>query len=301
VRDEAFDPSVEDLVQAACAHATGPGRLARLAAGLRLRARVLVVALQCRRLAPAANMSARELMVVARRLWRQPRFTASVVLTLALGLGANLTVFTFVDAFLIAPLPVPSPGALVRAGEARENGEVDITSYLNYRDGRDAARPALDLAAHAETMALVGPAEASEARPVEVVSGNYFRVLGVAPQRGRLLSDADDTAELAHPVAVISDRYWRSRLGGRTDVVGQPVFINGSRFEIIGVAVGVQRHLRRAAHRSLGAGDHAAGGEAEGTDAGAPGVGMVVDDRPDGAGHHDHRGRARVVARGRRD
>jgi predicted permease len=234
LREEAFDPSVSDLVLASVPP-------------LRFCLQVLLIALECRRLgatalAPAVQLSltqrtlvTQQLRGVVRRLWREPRFAVAVVLTLALGLGANLTVFTFVDAFLIAPLPVPNPDALVRVGQDRED-DVTITSYLNYRDGRDAARPVLDLAAHSETVALVGPPEAAEPRALELVSGNYFRVLGVAPQRGRLLSDADDSAELAHPVVVVSDRYWRSRLGGRPDVVGQSLILNGARFDIVGVA-----------------------------------------------------------------
>jgi predicted permease len=171
-----------------------------------------------------------------RRLWREPRFTASVVLTLAIGLGANLTVFTFVDAFLLAPLPVPGADALLRVGEDRGGAESDLVSYLNFSDGRAGAAGTLDLAAHNQTMAMVGPAASAEVRPVELVSGNYFRVMQLVPQLGRLLSESDETAELAHPLAVVSDTYWRTRLGQRPGVLGQSVFINGAPFEIIGVA-----------------------------------------------------------------
>lgn len=251
LRDEAFDPSVDDLRLAACERPHGSGRLPRLTAGLGLRARILIVALQCQRLHLASLVDhdaalpwgrttkgtlMRDLAAVIRRLWREPRFSLAVVLTLALGLGANLTVFTFVDAYLLAPLPVPGAEALLRVSEDRGNAVADLTSYPNYRDARDATATVIDLAAHTQTMALIGPPEAAEVRPLEVVSGNYFRVLQLVPQAGRLLVDADDVVELGNPVVVISDGYWRSRLAGRTDAVGQSLIINGAPFEIVGIA-----------------------------------------------------------------
>ena len=250
LRTDAFDPTAEDLLHAACL-SRRPRIAARVIDGARLRARVLLAALECRRLAAFTPPSShqlpgwgpvrkgtmfRDLMTVTRRLRREPRFTAAVILTLALGLGANLTVFTFVDAYLIAPLPVPQPGELLRVSQDRDGGSADLASYPNYRDGRDASRAVIDLAAHTQTMALVGPPDAGEVRAIEVVSGNYFRVLRLVPQAGRLLTDADDLAELASPVVVISDGFWRSRLGARPDAIGSPLYINGARFDVVGVA-----------------------------------------------------------------
>lgn len=177
----------------------------------------------------------RPLAYAARRLRQQPRFTAAVVLTLALGLGANLTVFTFLDAFVISALPVPSPQELIRIGERRD-GRLDITSYPTYRDTRDSVAEAVDLAAHVQTPAQFGEADGAHMGTAELVTGNYFRVLQLVPQLGRLLDEGDDQAELADPVAVVSDRYWRQRLGGPTSVTGRTIRINNATFDIVGVA-----------------------------------------------------------------
>ena len=251
LRDAAFDPAVEDLLHQACLRHAGRRMTGRLADALTLRLRILAAALECHRLAAislASSQSAppwgrvgkgtmfRDLLFSARRLAREPRFTATVVLTLALGLGANLTVFTFVDAYLLAPLPFPEPKALVRVFGDDGAGNEDSISYPNYRDGRDLGASHIDLAAHAQTMAMVGPADASEVRPVELVSGNFFRVLKLTPQVGRLIADSDDLVELGSPVAVISDRFWRSHLGARPEALREPMFINGAKFDVIGVA-----------------------------------------------------------------
>ncbi len=174
LRADAFDPAAADLMHDFCAWQDGRGRATRALAQLRLRVRLLWAALECRRLAVFTNESTspwqaslpwgtfgkgtmlRDLATITRRLAREPRFTATVVLTLALGLGANLTVFTFVDAYLLAPLPLSEPHRLVRVYADDGLGGFDTASYPNYRDARDGAAPALDLAAHAQTMALVG-------------------------------------------------------------------------------------------------------------------------------------------------
>jgi predicted permease len=249
LRDAAFDPAAEDLIFQSCVSRAGKRGSARLAAEAWFRFRLLVAAIECRRLAAVTRSQSvlpwgrigkgtmsRDLITSLRRLWREPRFTVTAVLTLALGLGANLAVFTFVDAFLLAPLPVPDQDSLVRVYGDDGSGGLDTISYPNYRDGRDMASPAIDLATHAQTMALIGPADSAEVRPVELVSGNFFRVLRLVPQAGRFISDADDTAELASPVAVISDRYWRSHFDARSEALGQTLLINGATFQIIGVS-----------------------------------------------------------------
>lgn len=252
LRHDVFDPSVADLLHAAASARLAPHRLSRLLSRPRLFWQVAWVALECRRLAtlnlarlnrvrrPAGTetrgLPMPRLLPVLRRLWREPRLTLAVVLTLALGLGANLTVFTFVDAFLLAPLNVPQAADLYRVGGDAGDGDLDVVSYPNYVDGRDGAASQLDLAAHTQVSALVGPADQAQERTVEVVSGNYFRVMRVVPQLGRLLDGADDEVPLAQPVAVVSDGYWRTQLGGRAGVLGESLFINGSAFQIVGVA-----------------------------------------------------------------
>jgi predicted permease len=244
VRDSCFEPVLADLQWSwALRRSRTPG-WARPFLYLSFFAQLWVAVFQCRRLSQSPSSSRNTMMQGAfirtvvhagRRLLRQPRFTAAMALTLALGLGANVTVFTFVDSFLIAALPVPDADRLVRVAEARD-GERGVTAYPNYRDVRDSASAALDLAAHVQTEAQLGTGDGARVATVELVSGNYFRVMQVVPQRGRLLDDNDNRAELAHAVVVVSDRYWRLHLGAAPDVVGRTLTINGATFEVVGVA-----------------------------------------------------------------
>lgn len=166
---------------------------------------------------------------------RQPALSAVVVLTLALGIGANLTVFSVVNQFLLAPLPVPDSRPLVRVAALSENRQPDVISYPDYAELREALTTT-DLAAHAQPLARVGPVDAAELRTVELVSGNYFRVLGLTPLAGRLIDEPDDAVEGASPVVVLSAAYWRSHYGGSASAIGQLVVINSTSFEIVGVA-----------------------------------------------------------------
>src|SRR5262249_3017443 len=112
---------------------------------------------------------------------------------------------------------------------------LDVISYPNYRDLRDAV-PGLDLAAHAQPIARVGSTDAGELLTVELVTGNYFRVLGLAPRLGRLLSELDDREEGRQPVVVISEGYWRSHYAANSAALGSTVLVNSTPFEIVGVA-----------------------------------------------------------------
>lgn len=245
VRETCFDPVVADLQWALATRLerAQPWRRPLLRAWFLLQ--LVRAVLQCRGLhrAPASTTRrhdmfesfTRALWFAGRRLIRQPRFALTVAGTLALGLGANITVFTFVDAFLLSPLPVAEPHRLVRVAELRD-GEAEISSYPNYRDARDTAASVVDLAAHVQTDVQLGDLESGRMGTAELVSGNYFRVMRLTPQLGRLLAEHDNQNELAHPFAVVSDRYWRQHMGGSPGAVGQRLTLNGATFEIIGVA-----------------------------------------------------------------
>jgi predicted permease len=179
-----------------------------------------------------------------RQLRKSPGFTFTVVLTLALGIGANAAVFTLFDQVLLRMLPVQQPKDLVRfewaggfSGSASSFGgdRDNYFSYPMYKDLRDQNRVFSGILAADRAQVGVSWHNQAENKDAEVVTGNYFQLLGVKPAFGRLFTQQDDTAKNANPVAVLSYAYWRTRFGGSPSAVGQTVLINGHPFTILGV------------------------------------------------------------------
>ncbi|HUG42428.1 MAG TPA: ADOP family duplicated permease [Longimicrobiales bacterium] len=172
-----------------------------------------------------------------RGLFRAPGFLVVAVVTLALGIGANTTVFTLVDALLFRePALVAQPDRLVRLGRGHEPGRFDNWSYPVYRDFRARADWFSGVAGFSGGGAILGAGVEAEAVPVHLVSDNYFAVLGVRPALGRGFLPEDAAAPGAPAVAVISHDLWRRRFAGRADVIGETIPVNGRAFEVVGVA-----------------------------------------------------------------
>jgi predicted permease len=176
---------------------------------------------------------ARDLRYALRTLRRTPLFTVVAIVTLALGIGANTTVFTFIENILLRSLPVHDPQTLV----APNWGTTLSISYPNYVDFRDRNEVFSSLVAYRFAAASIG-LQARESLRVwgYQATGNYFETLGVEPLMGRFFSQADDDKTGAHPVLVISHRLWQSRFAADPNVVGRTVKVNGFPFTIIGVA-----------------------------------------------------------------
>jgi predicted permease len=166
-----------------------------------------------------------------RHLAKAPGFTIAASLSLALGIGANTAIFSMIDAMLIRRLPVERSEEVVHMSSP---GSV-VFSYPALDDVRRAQTSFTGLAGFAPITVSVNDADATDLVTGYIVTGNYFDVLGVKPARGRLLSDNDDRTPGAHPVAVISTPLWKSRFGGRADVVGAEVRLNGQPYTVIGV------------------------------------------------------------------
>ena len=187
-----------------------------------------------------------DLRFALRQMRRSPGFVVTAVLTLALGVGANTAVYSLLDQALLRSLPVSKPEQLVVlsvpgkawSGHSSDHGagEEKSFSYPMYRDLRDQAKVFDGLIATAPAPVGIAHDRTSEVVDAEIVSGNYFSVLGVGPARGRLLSQTDDTAPGANPVAVLSYHYWMTHLGGDPNVVGKTIALNSHSFEVIGVA-----------------------------------------------------------------
>ena len=171
-----------------------------------------------------------------RLLALKPGFAAAAVLTLSLGIGANTAVFSFMNALFLRPLPGRDADRIVRMYQATPRGSFSAFSYPNYTDIRDRNRSFSDLAVHQyATASLNGGAGNSDVQG-EVVSGNYFAVMGVPAALGRALTPEDDRDIGAHPVVVLSDGLWKRSFGGDADVVGSDIRLNGNSFTVIGVA-----------------------------------------------------------------
>ena len=170
-----------------------------------------------------------------RALARTPLFTTVALVTLAVGIGVNATIFTFVDSILLRPLPVAEPDELVHV-YTRMSGEPFATSsypdFLDLRDGVDALS---GLVGHASAIATLQHEGKSEVLIGEVVTGDAFRVLGVPAARGRTILPEDDRTG-AERVVVLSDGLWRRRFGADPEIVGRAIRFNGEPYQVVGVA-----------------------------------------------------------------
>jgi predicted permease len=194
--------------------------------------------------------AAHDLRFAARTLRKHPGFAAVAILTLALGIGANTAIFTLFDAILLRSLPVRDPSRLVLFSDSVSEGTLtgtpptgrwELFSSEAYRALRDQPLGFESLAAvrSGEATVLVHAAGAPAGDQVQraqahLVSGNFFRVMGVGAALGRTLTEADDRPDVP-PVAVVSDGYWRQRLQANPAVVGTTVILNRTAFTIVGV------------------------------------------------------------------
>lgn len=169
---------------------------------------------------------------------RNPAFTATAVLTLALGVGANTAIFSLVDAALLKDLPVRDPDTLV-ALDARQGGRGTAFGYPQFRELSNRQQILTAIAASGSIgfnrVRLEGTAEDLDDVRGSVVSANYFTMLGVNATVGRVFTPADSQAPGEGAVAVISYGFWNGRLGGDPSIVGRAIHLNDIAFTIIGV------------------------------------------------------------------
>jgi predicted permease len=186
-----------------------------------------------------------------RQLRKAPGFTATAVITLALGIGATTAIFTLVDQVMLKSLPVTKPEELWRVGDKirccnwggysqGDNGDFSIFSWEAYKNFRQNTPEFSDLAALQAGNAPLGVRRAGSQASADTyngqeVSGNFFRTLGIQPWVGRLLTDSDDQRG-APSVAVMSYRIWQQKFGSDPSVAGSNFQINGHAFTVVGVA-----------------------------------------------------------------
>ena len=178
----------------------------------------------------------RQLRHAGRTLRKTPRFTATALLTLAVCLGANLTIFAVVDSILLRPLPFPAPDRLVTVFNTYPKAGVlrDGSSTTNYYERRGQIPAFSDLAIYSEGAAIVGETGATERVPFMRVSPEFFSTLGANPAMGRSFTDA----EMAIPpsrVVILSDSYWRRTFNADPLVLGRQVQVAGVANTVVGV------------------------------------------------------------------
>lgn len=178
-----------------------------------------------------------DLRYSARMLLKNPGFASIAIVTLALGIGVNSTVFSIVNTYLFQPLPVKSPDQLVALGTKDNTFEVPYEmSYPNYEDLRDQTDVFSDAIAFQNTVFNLAADGQPERTWAEFVTGNYFSMLGVDAVLGRTFTVEESRVPGAEPVAVLSFAYWQKRFGGHEAAIGRTVKLNGIPFTIIGVA-----------------------------------------------------------------
>jgi predicted permease len=175
----------------------------------------------------------------SRSLRRTPGFAAFVVLTLALGIGVTSGVFSMVDALIFRPYPVPHASGVVSLVSTTQDSSYEDFSYREYLDIRDKAKSYDGVIANAAMEAVGFSAERAALPRVKggmMVSGNYFRVLGVEPQLGRGFRDDEDQVAGRDAVVVLGPDFWRHEFASDPSVVGKTIHLNGTNFTVIGVA-----------------------------------------------------------------
>jgi hypothetical protein len=176
----------------------------------------------------------RDVHYALRQMRHSPGFALTAILTLALGIGANVVVLSVLNALILRPLDLPHAERLYEI--VQKNQGDDTQSYLDYMDYRVRNSTFSDMAAYRLDTAGVSVRGSAEKRWDIEVSGNYFDMLGAQPELGRFFHASDEHGPDSAPYIVLSDAFWRNRFHADPDVLGAVVELNKHPFTIIGVA-----------------------------------------------------------------
>jgi predicted permease len=178
-----------------------------------------------------------DLRYAIRQMARKPGLTLFAVLSLALGIGANSSIFSLVNAILFRELPAEKPEELVDVYSGEEGESQYATwSYPDFADVRQWNDVFTEFAAINLTVATWDDGRRTDLLFGEQVSGNFFRLYGIQPALGRDFLPEEDVTEGAHPVVLLGHRFWQQRLGGDPQVVGKTLKLNGQHLTVVGVA-----------------------------------------------------------------
>ena len=178
----------------------------------------------------------RDLRYGARTLLRDRAFTAVAVVSLAVGIGANTAIFSIFNSLVLRPRPIADPDRIVELYTGERGGTVEGTSYPSYLDFRDRSGIFTGLAAYGIRQYRLGDATNVEQIWGELVSANYFDVLGVPLARGRGFLAEENEVPGRNPVVIVSHGLWRRSFNGDPDLVGRTIFLNGHQLTVVGIA-----------------------------------------------------------------
>ena len=185
-----------------------------------------------------------------RMLRKAPGFTLVVVLTLALGIGANTALFSVVNGVLLNPLPYPDPDQLVMLHESKPNFETGSISYPNFRDWQKENKTFSAMAiSRGNSFALTGAGEAEQVT-AELISSDFFPVLGVKPVAGRVFGPGEDEIGAA-PIALISAGLWQRQFSSSPSILGKGITLDGKQYTVVGVMPANFNLLMRSSSRSF--------------------------------------------------
>src|SRR5215204_6442669 len=170
-----------------------------------------------------------------RGLLKHPGFTAIVVITLALGIGASTTIFSVVDSVLLRRLPYRTAERIVAIQEYGKDGKRGQVTSANFFDWRTQNTVFEQLAAIKTTTTNLALSDQAERIDLAQTSANFFDVFGITPQYGRLFIPQDEQAG-HEPVVVVSDALWQRRFGSDPSLVGKPITLDGQNYTVVGIA-----------------------------------------------------------------
>jgi predicted permease len=175
-----------------------------------------------------------DLRYAIRQFLKTPGLTAVVVITIALGVGANTALFSVVNGVLLNPLPYPQPEQLVALRESKANFEFGSIPYPNFRDWRKDNRTFSSMAVWRNSaFSLTGKGEAEQVSG-QFISSDFFSIFGVKPLMGRTIAPGEDEIGAA-PIALISEGLWRRKFGSAPDILGNGITLDGDAYTITGV------------------------------------------------------------------
>jgi predicted permease len=179
----------------------------------------------------------KDVRYAARTLLRNPGFTATALVSLAIGIGANTAIFSILNALVLRPRPIADPERIVELYTGERGGSVEGTSYPSYVDFRDRGGIFTGLAAYGIRQYRLGDA-AGGVEPIwgELVSANYFDVLGVPIARGRGFAARENEVPGRNPVVIVGHGLWQRRFNGDPGLVGRTIVVNGHQLTVVGIA-----------------------------------------------------------------